>query len=390
MRIAAVTGLLLLASGQAVKAQQRPPASDTPTGIEGVVVDSAGRPLRNVRLVVRDTARTGVAALRRTNGESDSLGVFRIVGLPPGAHVLEVTRDEYEPAGFQFNISTGITAKVRITLVKDPLWAEMKAAADSILAADRADSIAQAAAAATLAGGRQAGRDLGAFGKGALSGRVLNPDGQPVGRAQVQAMGTNFTTMTDTTGRFRIADLPVGPYFLRARKVGYDPVVFSAQVIRGDSLDASITLTPFTAARGTKLDTVKVTADYDRLSQRLLGFQQRKAMGRGQFVDRAEIALRKPQQLSDLLRGRANVTVQRNSASGETQIFGPRLSISGGYCPLALIVDRVFIPNAQGSIDAFVPVDMIAAIEVYNSGTSVPSEFARIGTDCGAIIVWTR
>jgi hypothetical protein len=33
---------------------------------------------------------------------------------------------------------------------------------------------------------------------------------------------------------------------------------------------------------------------------------------------------------------------------------------------------------------------MVAAIEVYTSGTSVPGQFARPETDCGAVIVWTR
>jgi hypothetical protein len=367
------------------------PPDPKPTGIEGVVVDSAGTPLRGARLIVRDTARIGAAALRRQSGESDSTGKFRIIGLPAGAHVLEVQRDEFEPAGFQFNIGTGIMAQVRIKLQRDPLWAEMKRAADSILAVERADSIAAAAAAARAPLARPgAAATTIQGGKGMLYGRVLNPEGLAIGFAQVQAMGTPITTVTDSSGRFRLPDLNVGPYFLRARKVGYDPVVFSAQVIRGDSLDATITLTPFTSARGTRLDTVRVTADADRMSRRLRGFEERRRTARGLYVDRAEITLRRPQQFSDLLRGRANITVQRNGANGETQVFGPRLSISSGYCPLALIVDGVLIPNVAGSIDALVPVEMIAGIEVYNSGTSVPGEFARLGTDCGAIVVWTR
>ncbi len=379
--------LLLIAivfvAPQAV-AQVAPAPAASPTAIEGVVVDSAGKPVANARLVVRDTARTGAAALRRVTGETDSLGAFRIVGLVAGAHVLEVTRDEYEPAGFRFDIATGISAKVRITLVKDPVWAEMQRAADSILAADRADSIAKARAEALLTPAQRQ------FGTGTLFGRVATSNGAAVGFAQVQAMGTTFATLTDSAGRFRLGDLPVGPYFLRARKVGYDPVVFSATVVRGDSLDASIVLTPFTAARGTRLDTVRVTGDFARSSRRLAGFEARKITSRGLFIDAAEVTRRRPTQLSDLLRGRANVTVQRNSATGDTQVFGPRLSISGGYCQLALIIDGTLIQNAGASIDALVPVDMILGIEVYNSGTSVPSEFSRLGTDCGAIVVWTR
>jgi len=366
-----------------ITAQQRAPAPATPTGVEGVVVDSAGQPLANAKLVVRDTARIGAAALRRTMGESDSVGRFRIVGLPPGAHVLEVQRDEYEPAGFRFDIAGGITAQVRITLQRDPLWAELKRVADSIIVADRADSIASARAEAAAPPGVR-------YGKGTLAGRVTTDGGAAVGRAQVQAMGTNFFTQTDTLGRFRLSDLPVGPYFLRARKVGYDPVVFGVTIVRGDTIDATVTLTPFSAARGQSMDTIRVTADADRLSRRLQGFNQRKASGRGFFVDRNEVILRRPQNLTDLLRGRANVQVERNPQTGDAVVYGPRLSIGSGFCQLALIIDGTLIQNAQGGIDSYVPIDMIAAIEVYNSGTSVPSEFARLGTDCGAIIVWTR
>ena len=83
---------LMLAAAPMVLAQGAPVPA--PTGIEGVVVDSAGRPLSNVRLLVRDTARIGAAALRRNEATSDSAGLFRIIGLPAGGHVLEVTRDE--------------------------------------------------------------------------------------------------------------------------------------------------------------------------------------------------------------------------------------------------------------------------------------------------------
>jgi hypothetical protein len=379
--LATVLGATL--SAGTLAAQQRPPAPVTPTGVEGVVVDSAGQPLANAKLVVRDTARLGAAALRRTTSESDSVGRFRIVGLPPGAHVLEVQREEYEPAGFRFDIAGGVTAQVRITLQRDPLWAELKRVADSIIVADRADSIASARAEAAAPPGVR-------YGKGTLAGRVTSDGGAAVGRAQVQAMGTNFFTQTDTLGRFRLSDLPVGPYFLRARKVGYEPVVFGVTIVRGDTVDATVTLTQFSAARGQNMDTIRVTADADRMSRRLQGFDQRKRSGRGLFVDRNEVMLRRPQNLTDLLRGRASIQVERNSQTGEAVVYGPRLSISSGYCALALIIDGTLIQNAQGGIDSYVPVDMIAAVEVYNSGTSVPSEFARLGTDCGAIIVWTR
>lgn len=367
----------------ALHAQQRP-APPAITAIEGVVVDSAGRPVSGARLLVRDTARVRDTVVNRPRfiSESDASGAFRIVGLQPGVHMLEVSRDAFEPAGFQFTIVAGVTVQLRIRLVPDIVWAQAKAYADSL---NRVDSITRAAIPRSARASRD---DRLATSIGSISGRVVSSSGAPVGRVQIQAMGTMFTTLTDTTGNFRLADLPIGPYFLRARKVGFEPVVFSTQVLVNDALDATITLTSLSAG-STSLDTMRVTADYDRLSKRLLGFEERRATARGVFVDRKEIAMRRPMLLSDLLRGRSNITVQRNG-TGDTQIFGPRLSVRTGYCPLALIVDGTFIRTADGRIDNFVPIDMVAAIEVYTSGTSVPAAFARSDTDCGAIIVWTR
>jgi protocatechuate 3,4-dioxygenase beta subunit len=403
---------------------------EPPTGLTGTVVDSAGRPVAAAQLLVRETAKRGADA-RRWEARSDSTGRFRIEGLAPGALRLEVLRDAYEPAGFDIQIANGVMVDVRVRLVNDEMWQLAKRAADSLARADSAAAAAvrgrsgaplmattlrnapsatsppaadtavarssgttdvtlSTAITATLPSG---GAPVGPRRPGApanlLTGRVLTQEGEPVVRVQVQAMGTTLFTMTDSTGRFFFRDLAPGPYFVRARKVGYEPVVFTATLAAIDSLEASVRFTALTAANTTRLDTVRTTAEYDRMSRRLRGFEERRANIRGLFIDREEVAMRKPQLLSDLLRGRANITVQRNG-TGDTQIFGTRISISTGYCPLALILDGTLINTNGGRMDNFVPIDMVAAIEVYNSGTSVPGQFARPETDCGAVIVWTR
>nr|MCU0619299.1 hypothetical protein [Gemmatimonadaceae bacterium] len=171
---------------------------------------------------------------------------------------------------------------------------------------------------------------------------------------------------------------------------GFEPVIFSATVELGDSLSASVTLTPIGGVAGQRLDSVKVMADFGRSSRRLQGFEERKRTANGIFITKEEIDLRRPSAMTDLLRGRQSLTVQRNNATGGTDVYGPRLSIGSGFCPLALIVDGTLIQNASGALDTYVPVDMILGIEVYATGTRVPGEFQRLGTDCGAIIVWTR
>ena len=425
-RLAALVGLAVAAGvvrPLALSAQPRsaPPASQV-TGLTGTVVDSAGRPVRGAQLTVREPTKKPAEA-KRWAAMSDSAGRFRMEGLTPGTLRLEVLRDAYEPAGFDIQIANGVVVDLRVRLVADEVWQLAARAADSLA---RADSAAAAAVRGrsgapllatpplvagdssrmasgtdvtfsqvitqnlpTLANGVPTGPRRPGAPANLLTGRVLTQAGEPVARAQVQAMGTQLFTMTDTTGRFYFRDLAPGPYFVRARKVGYEPVVFTATLAAVDSLEASVRLTALLGVNTTRLDTMRVTAEYDRMSRRLKGFEERRTTIRGLFIDRQEVAMRKPQLLSDLLRGRANVTVQRNGV-GDTQIFGTRINISTGYCPLALILDGTLINTNGGRMDNFVPIDMVAAIEVYTSGTSVPGQFARPETDCGAVIVWTR
>lgn len=392
------------------------------SGLAGVVVDSAGRTIAGAKVTVREGGtRRDIG--RRWESKSDSIGRFRIEGLVAGTLRLEVLRDAYEPAGFDIQIARGVVAEVRLRLVADEAWQLAKQAIDSIT---RADSITAArlrgrtspvpvAAPVPAVASADLARSTGtaevtlsqvitgalpplAIASGPrrpgaptnlLTGRVLTPSGEPVGRVQIQAMGTTILTLTDEAGRFALRDLAPGPYFVRARKVGFEPVVFTATLGVVDSLEASVRLTPLLGINANRLDTVRVSAEYDRMSRRLRGFEERRANIRGVFIDREEVAMRKPQLLSDLLRGRANITVQRNGVD-DTQIFGTRISISSGYCPLALILDGTLINTNGGRMDNFVPVDMVAAIEVYTSGVSVPGQFARPETDCGAVIVWTR
>lgn len=416
--LAAGCAVLTMPMGQL--AAQSGAAAAPVTGIAGVVVDSAGRTIRDAQLTVREAGKRGANA-RKWEARSDSVGRFRIEGIAAGTLRLEVLRDAYEPAGFDLQIANGVVAEVRLRLVEDEVWQLAKRAADSLA---REDSIAAAAVrgrsgapllaapagltadstratgttdvtfsqvitAALPASTAPAGPRRPGAPSNLLTGRVLTPSGEPVARAQIQAMGTNFFTLTDSTGRFFFRDLAPGPYFVRARKVGFEPVVFTATLAAIDSLEAAVRLTPLLGVNTTRLDTMRVTAEYDRMSRRLKGFEERRATIRGLFIDRQEVAMRKPQLLSDLLRGRGNITVQRNGV-GDTQIFGSRLSISTGYCPLALILDGTLINTNGGRMDNFVPIDMVAAIEVYNSGTAVPGVFARPETDCGAVIVWTR
>jgi hypothetical protein len=85
-------------------AAQSSAAAAPVTGIAGVVVDSAGRTIRDAQLTVREAGKRGENA-RKWDARSDSVGRFRIEGIAAGTLRLEVLRDAYEPAGFDLQIA---------------------------------------------------------------------------------------------------------------------------------------------------------------------------------------------------------------------------------------------------------------------------------------------
>jgi hypothetical protein len=68
-----------------------------------------------------------------------------------------------------------------------------------------------------------------------ISGTLTDDSGAVLAGAAVQAknleMGSSRSTVTDSGGRFAIADLPIGSYNVRASSPGFDPVVRSAIVL---------------------------------------------------------------------------------------------------------------------------------------------------------------
>jgi carboxypeptidase family protein len=68
-----------------------------------------------------------------------------------------------------------------------------------------------------------------------ISGTLTDDSGAVLVAATVQArnleMGSSRSTVTDSGGRFAIADLPIGSYDVRASSPGFDPVLRSAIVL---------------------------------------------------------------------------------------------------------------------------------------------------------------
>lgn len=336
--------------GQPADTQPAPavrPASAATGALNGVIADSTGVPVADAKVVAE-----GLDQVVTTDRD----GRFLLAGLPVGDHVVRASRQGFEPLMFKVTLPAPATVHLKVTMYQLP-------------ALSREDSL----------------RAIRAGTKSSIVGLVTDQYDVPIRLAQVTALGTPISTLTDSVGRFRMDALPFGPYFLRVRKVGFGPQALTVQLKTTDSADIHIRLD----SRANVLATTTVTAEAERANSRLRGFYERKGKATGFFFEAEEIARRRPPQLTDLFRAVPSLTVERDG-SGRQVVLG-RL-IGTRRCAMALIVDGIFIKdgNALGALDGIAPPDQVRAVEVYTSNVNVPGEFARPGTECGAVVVWTK
>jgi hypothetical protein len=138
------------------------------------------------------------------------------------------------------------------------------------------------------------------------------------------------------------------------------------------------------------LDTIRVSTTRI-FSRDRNGFEARRRMGVGHFMDRAQIERRITPSTSNLLAPTPGVYLMMGMA-------GPVLRMRdhwGNYCRPQLIIDGVRIPPEPAGmiettpLDFLVQPDDIGQVEVYSRDTEVPTEYQSL-SGCGAIVIWTR
>jgi hypothetical protein len=191
----------------------------------------------------------------------------------------------------------------------------------------------------------------------ALIGLVRDSAGHGIPSAEVRARGNVVVARSDDSGRFHVAQMPVGARGVFVRRLGFAPARVIIAPRAGDTDSVDVVLTAVAAA----LPSVVAMAQHDSLSHEVLAeFWQRRARGFGKFITRDDIERRGGMHFVDLVREVPGTTVQ--SARGRQEI---RFSRNGMRdCPPQYWVDG--IPIERGSAEEFAP-DNVEAIELYSS-----------------------
>jgi hypothetical protein len=213
---------------------------------------------------------------------------------------------------------------------------------------------------------------------GYLRGRVRLATGAPVAGARVAVRASGVEAVANDSGVFTLRALPLGTQALETQAVGYAPrrtlvdIADSAAVTTVD-----VVLEPL----GQAIDTVRVNAARVPLQDRWLsGFEERRKLGHGHFLDEATIERTNPLKATDLLLLVPGVTVLPKGG-----IVFPRHQSIGPPCTPNVYIDGVLLRDAD--IDYVVSAREVRSVEVYTSAGYRPAEFTT-PNGCGTIVIW--
>jgi hypothetical protein len=255
----------------------------------------------------------------------------------------------------------------------------------------------------------------GAQAQGEVSGRVLAADS---GRAPVQGAEASIaklgrTALSDSSGRFRLKDVPPGEHVLVVRAIGFESESSLVFIDREEVVSSQILL-----KRGSSVTLPErvVTAAGERVPAKLAEFMERRKAGTGHFIDRTQLARAEGglRQTGDLISTVPGVTVKRGSnkvwiASGRAvgvrcafcslspSQLNPADLAAGARpaCFMDVYLDGAMIYDSRhpenGLFDAnSIQPEHIAAIEVYTSASQIPAKYNRTAAGCGVLLIWTK
>jgi hypothetical protein len=203
-RTLVVLGLCLGTASAAAGQNPAQPAL-APATIAGVVRDSAGAPIADAEVVVRELTQG-----TRTNAR----GEFTLRDIPPGAHQVWFRRLGYRSVDYNWEARPGERTEVNVVLHGIPRTL------DPVVV--------------------RAEEDRRLKGSSSILGLVVDSAGTPIDEAEVQLVGANRVAVTRPNGGFLFRPLPVGPYLMRVRKLGYAPTTMTLSLVDHDDREVVI------------------------------------------------------------------------------------------------------------------------------------------------------
>ena len=308
-----------------------------------------------------DSALHAVTTQRGGVVQADSLGHYRLCGVPTDTYLMVQVQDSGR-AGSVLTLTVGHEGGViRRDLSLSLSSARSVASLDSsAAAAARHDTVAAPLLTGTAS----------------LTGVVRGASGEPLPQTEVRLRGAAGRVRTDSAGRFTLTGQPAGSQLVEARHIGFLLSQTPVELRSGRTTHANVVLT-----RIVNLDSIRVVAQRSRYPE----FESRRQSksGNGHFLDEEQIEHQHALQASDLLRMVHGFRVEGSGL--DTKVFtthGNFEMSSMGPCEANIVVNGV----EHQDINLIDPVN-IGAIEAYAGPADAPVQYDR---PCGVIVIWLK
>jgi hypothetical protein len=236
-----------------------------------------------------------------------------------------------------------------------------------------------------------------------LRGRVVDTSGAGLGAVEVALAEAGRRTVTDEAGHYEVREVPRGRYQVVFRRIGYQPLTVFRSFLRDTVvLDAQLAAEAFvlpeveTRARGPEEVPVKLR-EWARRREFNVG---------GKFWDDSLLRTQEYRRLPEVLQSVSGVRIIRSGGKRFLATGGGRAGVtlapSGRdprgptheapkACYASVFVDGIRLANTgtPPNLDD-IPINHIAAMELYRSTSELPVEFSAPGSHCGVLAIWTR
>jgi len=209
--------------------------------------------------------------------------------------------------------------------------------------------------------------------------------GLPVTGAQIAVVGENRRTTTDSSGRFELAGLPAGEAHLLVRAAGFPQRRVAVNLVAAGTIDRAIELDSTAATRMAEaqaLPEVAITAPANPANYRLVDFERRRQLGRGQFMTESEIVKSGAYNVADAVKNMRGVIYECGGGAG--------CYIHMARAPMRCLPEFIVDGHEMNDFGPHTPIRDIIGLEVYTGPAEVPGEYAGRFAGCGVVVIWTR
>lgn len=298
---------------------------------------------------------------RHLTVDADSLGEFRLCGVPTDVDLTMTVRKDGQQSGQLVfpDRSRSITLREIAVSLTDSAASQR---ADSLYA-EHADSVRA--------------------GKARVRLRVVDDRGRPVENAVVGILGHGASGTSNERGETRIEGAPSGSQTLVVRAIGRAPL---RQVVALQP-DAETRLEMSMSRVAALLPEFRVTGI--RTDPTIAGFERRRRSGSGTFLDKERLDRIGRRAAGFNMVGGLRVEMTQGPLGYTSYPMLQLRSPEGAFCTPTVWIDGLPRQRMDGW-ELHHYLQFATRMEIYPRSLSIPSEFASSAGRCGVVVLWTQ